>query len=360
MPSPTPPYTLREALHGTAHLEQNTPSPPSYPPHIRSRLLLFSPILDRPKQALHHLLELFLLHICLHPNPPNPTYHQTLLHHLAALSQHLIPPVQPITHHAKESYPAIPIPADTILSILRDFLPAFPAPFPPPVPTALPGEQPNPAKSAILAYAAFLDSQNLPTAWLAPYLMPNVPGRRERPSRHHPTTKPRQKPPLPPPLHTLFTLPYLNRHTHLIWLTVRTAATPSDIIALPATSYARGNAVTIRSETDPALAARVDATQIVNVRRLDSRLWETWTGGACAAGRFASLAPRRVLGRVVRFDRPVRGDDALAAGWAFKQGGVAVRPDGKTVRVGRRADGLFEVGGGGRWVGPWPVGMKFA
>lgn len=137
----------------------------------------------------------------------------------------------------------------------------------------------------------------------------------------------------------MFSTPYIDRMGHLVWYTVRQAV-PNEIIGRPACSYARGCNVRIQSSKDIAKSVRIHRSQICNIDRLDYRLWESWTHSVRAGGAFSSLGSHAFSARRVKFDHPVKLEDALGAGFRVIEG-TLVNPNGKEAVVSRQKDGLY-------------------
>lgn len=89
------PYTIYEALYGLHGLESCVSHVSHrWHPIIHNRLSLFIPILSRPKQAIHHLLELLIIHVCTLPPDPDPVVHSwttATVDYLARAAHDLIP-----------------------------------------------------------------------------------------------------------------------------------------------------------------------------------------------------------------------------------------------------------------------------
>lgn len=383
------PYTLHEALHGNNGLEPCIATlHHNFPPEIHSRLQLFSSIMPRPKQALQHLFELFLLHLCLLDPTWHPVWVADLLSYLSAAADNLIPPTPPVNPSVQwtailrdkkgritqrvpqleDAYPSTHnISAGHILHILTVYAPAVTNR--PPIThdylSSLPGLMDEPAKTAIMAYAWFLAAHDIPNAWLYPFLHAPL-GRRERPARiprrlsesgviATVTTDPSggRLSRVDEELHTLYAPPFLNRHGQLSWYTVRAAA-PGEIIGRLASSFARGAVVRIDSCRRVSRSVQVHYSHVCNFEALHFRLWATWGNGRKALGAFKSLGvvdendftagcPVTGLGRgTAVFDSPVTIEQALAVGYRIVEGAL-ITPAGRRVKVWMGTDGLYRV-----------------
>lgn len=349
-------------------------------------MMLFEPILDRPKQAIQHLAELFILHVCQMETPSDPHWLTSLVEYLAAVSQHLIPAVQPVrtvqwaavvydkagksvstVPQTEESYPrnAI-IDSSLILDIISSYSSSFKErDISKDELSHMTGLMDEPAKTAVMVYAWLLASLDIRNGWLRPFLRSHL-GRRERPRS---TPQPGQVYAggrlgrMSEELHTLFSQAYVDRLGHLVWYTVRQAV-PGEIIGRPATSYARGNNVRIQSSKDLSRSVRIHHSQICNINHLDFRLWESWTHSARGVGPYAGLANHVLSARRVRFDEPVVIEDALAVGFRVV-GGTLVNPNGKEIHLSKRNDGVYTVRNrilksSEKASISWQNGMKFA
>lgn len=384
---PVFPYTLREALYGNDALEPCVSRiTHSWPPNVTQRMRLFEPIVDRPKQAIQHLLELFIIHVCQMETPSDPYWLTSLVDYLAAVSQHLIPLVQPVrtiqwaavvhdksgkaaskVPQSEESHPRnVPIDSRLILDIISSYTKSFKErDISKDELRKMPGLMDEPAKTAVMVYARFLASLDIHNGWLRKFLQSYL-GRRERPRSPQSERGGNAGGRLgrvSEELHTLFAQAYVDRLGHLVWYTVRQAV-PGEIIGRPATSYARGNNVRIQSSKDLSKSVRIHHSQICNIDRLDFRLWESWTHSVRGTGSYAGLANHALSARSVRFDEPVEIDDALAAGYRVV-GGSLVNPNGKIVHILRRNDGLYKpvtwrMKNTVRTSISWHTGMKFA
>lgn len=381
------PYTLREALYGNAALESCVSrTTHSWPEKVAQRMKLFEPILDRPKQAIQHLLELFILHVCRMEAPSDPYWLTSLLDYLAAVSQHLIPAVLPVRSlqwaavvydktgkpvstipQTEESYPKnVRIDAALILDIVSSYSSSFKeCDISKDELSQMSGLMDEPAKTAVMVYAWLLASLDVRNGWLRPFLHTTL-GRRERP-RNAPlregVTSDGRMGRRGEELHTLFSQAYVDRMGHLVWYTVRQAL-PGEIIGRPATSYARGNNVRIQSSKDVAKSVRIHHSQICNIKHLDFRLWESWTHSSRGVGPYAGLASRVLSARRVRFEEPVLIEDALAVGFRVV-GGSLISPSGKEMLVSKRADGIYTARNPilrcpEKKSVSWHTGMKFA
>lgn len=378
------PFTIREALYGNEGLEPCVTSfTYQWSPDVLRHLLRFLPIIDRPKQAIQHLLELFILHICTLDVSWDAKWVSNLVNYLAAISQHLIPHLEP-NHtkqwtalirdkrgrvikrvlQAEETYPkSQEILSEKIIDIIGSYSESFQEPdLTYDVLSKMTGLMDEPAKTAIIVYAWFLQSRGIHNGWLKKHL--NSPlGRRERQRRHTPSPKEDRLDRADEPLHTLFSHPFIDNHGHLVWNTVRTA-TRDEILCRPATSYARGNNVRIHTSKDLSKSVQVRRSHVCNLPVLDLRLWESWVFRVHGIGPFSSLAKQTVPARVVRFDSPVYIDSALAVGFRVVHGNLYA-PDGHQVLVTRRSDGLYKAHSifhksQKQGLLEWHTGMKFA
>lgn len=380
------PFTLREALYGNDTLEACVSSVTHvWPDAVHRRLLLFSPILDRPKQALQHLLELFILHVCQMETPSDPLWLTNLIQYLAHASVHLIPDAKPVratqwvaavcerggktvstVPQMEESYPRnLPVDSKLIINILSSYASSFTEPDISKLEIAsMTGLMDEPAKTAVIVYAWFLASLDIRNGWLRKMLNSDL-GRRERPRTAPPSQKPRgggRLGRLSEEPHTIFSNPFINRIGHLVWYTVRQAIR-GEIIGGPACSYARGNNVRMQCSKDLAKSVRIHHSQICNLERLDFRLWESWSHSVRASGPYASLGCHALSARRVKFDEPVRLEDALAVGFRVVDD-TLVSPNGKELVVSRRKDGFYSARSPillSTEVGPvkWRAGMLF-
>lgn len=318
---PRVPYTLQEAQSLPLSADK------------LSKINLFTPIIHRRKHSLHYLLELFILHVILLPptSPSAKQWTEHLLSYLSRASPYLIPEIsgKPLT--------------ERILGIITAYAPALSlTQIPESYLTSLIAPPDEPAKAAIFAFAAFLHRYDAPNGWLLKYLTP-AHGNRS---------------PLPPAFnHCLYCPPFLDSRGHLVWYTVRTV---HDSILHGCRTWvsAHGAIVALRSGSFPGSAIQMHRREIVNYKRFDIRLWETWTGGAAGIGKFASLG-RGGLGRPISFDRPVVFEDALAVGWTVKNG-ILRDPNGTPRSVRRGKDGLYRVIRGKGEEVDWQPGMRFA
>jgi len=203
----------------------------------------------------------------------------------------------------------------------------------------------EPAKTAVMAYAWFLADADIHNGWLRPYLNASL-GRRERPSaaRLPAHVKPCVETEgrvgrLSEELHTIYAPPFINRLGHLVWYTIRQARR-GEIIGRPASSYARGNNVRIHSSKNISKSLQIHHSQVCNLEVLDLRLWESWTMQARGVGSYGSLANRALSSRIVRFDRPVLVEDALAVGFRVVEGRL-INPNGAEMVVSKTPNGLY-------------------
>lgn len=384
---PVFPYTLREALYGNAALEPCVSrTTHSWPEKVTQRMKLFEPILDRPKQAIQHLLELFILHVCRMETPSDPYWLTSLLDYLAAVSQHLIPAVQPVRSvqwaaavydkagkpvltvpQTEESFPRnVRIDTTLILDIVSSYSSSFKErDISKDELSLMTGLMDQPAKTAVMVYAWLLASLDVRNGWLRPLLHATL-GRRERPPNvtlPEGATSDGRLRRMGEELHTLFSQAYVDRMGHLVWYTVRQAL-PGEIIGRPATSYARGNNVRIQSSKDLSKSVRIHHSQICNIKLLDFRLWESWTHSSRGVGPYAGLSNRVLSARRVRFEEPVLIEDALAVGFRVVNGSL-ISPSGKEMLVSKRADGIYTARNPilrcpERNSVPWHAGIKFA
>lgn len=386
------PYTIYEALHGTIGLEGCVSDVTySWDPLVRARLSRFVSIMNRPKQALQHILELLILSVCTLGPEQEDAWVSAALNELFTAAELLIPPVA--SSHANQwstmsvdskgrparNVPQVeecysndfPIDATGIVRIIATFAPALPGePIPCNRLAGMTGLMDEPAKSAVMVYAWFLANAGIPNGWLRPYLAATL-GRRE--------LLPRLPLSLSAPpdtacaggrlarsgeeLHTLYAPPFTDRLGHLLWYTVR-AARPGEVIGRPATSYARANAVRIHSSMRLSRSVQIHPSHICNSDVLDWRLWLSWTHGYRATGSFKSLAADSLSPHTVAFDKPVRIECALAVGFRVVQGSL-INPSGKKLVVIRHSESLFKAKahscrGTDRSPIPWSSGMLFA
>ncbi|KAI0566993.1 hypothetical protein FGB62_5g318 [Gracilaria domingensis] len=365
---PTMPFSIREALHGNHGLEPCVRNiSHKWNLVVLQRLRRFEPIIDRPKQALQHLFELFILHVCQLDISYELKWVDDLVQYLAAISQHLIPAVKPehsvqwgaavyderrkivrYMPQREESYPKREtVNSREIIDIISRYSQTFAEPdISKEELSRMPGLMDEPAKTAIMVYAWYLKTFRIKNGWLRPYL--NSPlGRRERHrnvpelSRGNALIAGGRLGRAGEELHTLYALAFLDTRGHLIWYTVRRAIR-GEIIGGIACSYARGNNVRIHSSKDLRHSIQIRYDHICNFEVLDFRLWESWTQDLRSVGPCKSMGNRGRTFRAVRFDEPVVLEDALAVGFRIVNG-VLVNPKGKAMRVVRGSDGLFRV-----------------
>lgn len=385
------PYTIHEALYGNLGLEPCVSSiQHSWHPLINHRLSKFKCITHRPKQASQHMFELFVVHVC----TTDPYWHvdwvDDVVDYLVPLADTFIPSVTPDsavqwtsivrdkfgrqTHRVpqtEENYPPVdPVPTDAIVDVIAKIAPTFSLP---PVSRddleQMTGLMDEPAKTAVMAYAWFLASRNVDNGWLRPYLLGPL-GRRELPPTldddalentltHSADGRLARQ---DEELHTVYAPPFVNHVGHLVWYTVRYCR-PGDMLALPAESYARRNNVRIYSVKQFSRSVKIHRAAVCNPHVLDLRLWFSWTHGARGIGPCKSLANDVFSLKVVSFDKPVRLECALAAGFRVVQG-ILVNPAGKPLTVVNIGDGLFKAKsyshkGDGEPI-PWHPAMNFA
>lgn len=350
---------------------------------------MFEPILDRPKQAIHHLLELFILHICRLDDTWDQEWLSSVVQYLAAISQHLIPAIQPsksvqwkaavfdkrgkIVGHipqSEESYPKNQtISSKPILDIISSYASAFTEDdITKEELSCLTGLMDEPAKTAIMVYAWYLNSFGVKNGWLRQYFYATL-GRRERPRDAPPDSlkedviaggrlgRSEEE------LHTLFAPPFLDQRGHLIWYTVR-QATRGEIIGRPATSYARGNNVRIQSTRDISRSIQIHHSHVCNASVLDIRLWDSWTHQARGVGPFRSLSNSALSAKTVRFDKPVLIEHALAVGFRVV-GGCLISPAGRLLLVTKGENALYKarfhlLRNAEQETLTWHTGMQFA
>lgn len=362
------PYTIREALFGNHGLESCVSSiQHQWNQSVHARLTLFLPIIDRPKQAIQHLFELFILHVCRMDTSWNEQWVSSLVNYLAPVSQHVIPAIQPCKSiqwyglefdtrgrpvskvpKFEEYYPKHQIiPSKRILDVISHYSKSFQEDDIAKTDlTRMIGLMDEPAKTAVIGYAWFLNSQGVKNGWLRPYLHASL-GRREL--SHSPvSTASAKKDPtvdsrigrVEEELHTLFSLPFFDNQGHLVWYTVRTAS-PGEIVGRLASSYARSNHVRIHSSKDLSKSVQIHYSHVCNFNSLDFRLWESWTNHARGVGPFRSLAKTNLSLRVVRFDRPVLLEDALAVGFRVVHGHL-INPSGIRMLVVLTSNGMYK------------------
>lgn len=363
---PQMPFTIREALYGNGGLEPCVRQiTHEWEPTVLERLRLFEPIIDRPKQAIHHLFELFILHVCQLNAAHSPDWVEDLVQYLSAISQHLIRPVQPeksvqwaaaiyddkgtirrYVPQREECYPKSEyVEAGQIVDIISRYTRSFMEPdISREELSRMSGLMDEPAKTAVMVYAWYLNTYRIKNGWLRPFL--NSPlGRRERDrrvpekSRRNAYIAGGRLGRAKEALHTLYALAFTDTRGHLVWYTVRTA-TRGEIIGSVACSYARGNNCRINSSKDMRKSIQIRYDHVCNFEVLDFRLWDSWTHNLRSTGPCRSMGNRRLSPRTVRFDEPVILEDALAVGYRLVDG-VLINPKGKPIQVSRGKDGLF-------------------
>lgn len=327
-PLTTPPYTLHEALYGLSNLHPRVSHlHQAFPAHVHARFQRFHGILNRPKQSIHHLFELFIITVCQLETPTDPPWLNNLLDYLASACLHLIPAIPQQASKLTEYPSSIQADAKLILDILRTYTSSFvESQIQRNELACMTGNMDEPAKTALMAYAWMLDVMNINNGWLRPYLTAAIGCRN---GKHEQSVE----------LFTLYSPPFVDVKGHVKWYTVRKAQ-PNHIIGRQAQVYAINNRVVIVTDTQIDRSIQIHHSQLCNRPRFDLRLWTTWTAGGTAIGPFAGLGKKRPLGKPVRFDAPVRIDDAIAVGYRVRDSRL-LNPAGKLMNVSKSPHGYY-------------------